>query len=70
MKKQELKKLSQETIKTLQTKLQELEEELLQKKLRKARKELENRKAPKNLKKDIAQIKTIIREKELIKEAK
>ena len=59
------KELHELTVDELNTKLKELKEELFNLRFRHAIGQLENPAALKNCKKDIAKVKTILREKEL-----
>lgn len=65
MKKQELEKLRQESIKALRKALQEKQEAKFKAKLELKTGQLKNVEKVKNLRKEIAQIATLIREKEL-----
>ena len=63
------KELHELTVEELNTKLKELSEELFNLRFRHAIGQLENHSSLKNCKKDIARVKTILREKELAAKA-
>ncbi len=63
------KELHELTVDELNTKLKELSEELFNLRFRHAIGQLENPASLKNVKKDIAKVKTILREKELAAKA-
>ena len=63
------KELHELTVDELNTKLKELKEELFNLRFRHAIGQLENPASLKNVKKDIAKVKTILREKELAAKA-
>lgn len=70
MKQTQLKTLRKKSITQLNEQLSQLEQDLTKRSLELAAGKLDDIKLPSRLRKDIAQIKTVIREKELIAQAK
>jgi large subunit ribosomal protein L29 len=65
MKTDQIKELHQLTVDQLQERLQGLEKELVKSRLERSAQKLEDTSKPDRLRKDVARIKTIIREKQL-----
>lgn len=70
MKKNDLIELRKQPAKAIKAKVQELTKELVESRMQMARGELTNLKQVKNLKADIAKLKTILREQEIMEESK
>lgn len=67
MKKNDLKELRSKTAKSIEKRIADSQSELVQAKLKLKRADLKNVRTPKLLKRDIAQMKTILKEKKLFK---